>query len=110
MGLAGPSGSGKSTLALALVRAGFGFLGDDILFLRSEGETLKVLSFPDEIDVSDETASWFPELRHVVGQAHRGWPKHRIRAEEVYQMPFLEECRPAAVVFPRISSASPTRP
>ncbi len=32
--LPGTSGAGKSTLTIALLKAGFGFLGDDMLFLR----------------------------------------------------------------------------
>ncbi|HET9229423.1 MAG TPA: hypothetical protein VFR31_22275, partial [Thermoanaerobaculia bacterium] len=56
--LAGTSGSGKSTLSVALARAGFGFLGDDTLFLREE----RVLAFPDEIDLTEESAGFFPDL------------------------------------------------
>ncbi|MGH2451006.1 MAG: hypothetical protein ACRDGE_07020 [Candidatus Limnocylindria bacterium] len=57
--VAGGSGSGKSTLALALPRAGFGFLGDDMLFLARADDEISVCSFPDEIDITDETLSWF---------------------------------------------------
>ena len=48
------SGSGKSTLALALLRAGFGFLGDDTLFLADEKGGLRVFDHPGN-----------PLLRHV---------------------------------------------
>src|SRR4051812_8811885 len=52
----GPSGSGKSTLALALARAGFTLLGDDVVFLRRSGSGgAVVLPFPDEIDLTDHS-------------------------------------------------------
>ena len=54
--LAGASGSGKSTLALALARGGLEFMSDDMVFLTADG---RVLSFPEQLDVSPEAAAWF---------------------------------------------------
>ena len=56
----GTSGSGKSTLALALLRAGCGFLGDDMLFLAYCQDGLAVLAFPEAIDLTDRTVRLFP--------------------------------------------------
>ena len=52
--LPGSSGSGKSTLTLALLRAGWGFISDDMVFLK-QGDS-RVLAFPDEIDFTEKTA------------------------------------------------------
>jgi hypothetical protein len=101
--LAGTSGSGKSTLSLALARAGFDFLGDDTLFLawrawREEG--LRVLAFPDEIDLTEQTAGFFPE---VATRTTPGWRKRQLRADEAFGARIAWECEPAVLVFPRVS-------
>jgi len=57
--LAGPSGSGKSTLALALARDRLDFMADDMVFLTQDGPGVRVHPFPEEVDVSVETAAWF---------------------------------------------------
>lgn len=103
---AGTSGAGKSTLAIALLRAGFGFMGDDMLFLASDAEGLRVLAFPDEIDVADETARLFPELNFLLDMPRpTGRLKRQIRAEEICETDPVWECRPAVVVFPEVVNA-----
>jgi hypothetical protein len=102
--LAGTSGAGKSTLAIALLRAGFGFLGDDMLFLASCGKGLQVLAFPDEIDVTDETVHLFPELNSLFRQPlPRGWHKRPIWAETLYKVNLVWECKPSVIIFPRVA-------
>ena len=44
----GTSGAGKSTLAITLLRGGFGYLSDDMVFLRRDAEGLRVLGFPED--------------------------------------------------------------
>jgi hypothetical protein len=98
--LPGTSGSGKSTLTLALARAGFGFLGDDTLFLK-EG---RVLAFPDEFDLTDETVSFFPELAPLLaGERPDGWRKRQLRVEKEYGAEVVWDCEPALLVFPRVT-------
>lgn len=102
----GTSGAGKSTLTLIMLCAGFGFLGDDMLFLTTGNEGLRILAFPDEIDVTDETIRFFPELDHLMFLPKvAGCNKQQIRAEDVYELEFTRECRPAMLVFPRIINA-----
>lgn len=97
--LAGASGAGKSTLAIALARSGFAFLGDDTLFLAPG---LRLLAFPDEVDLTDETASFFPELA-ALPPRREGWRKRRLRAEETLGAPLAGEVAPGLLIFPRIS-------
>lgn len=102
--LAGASGAGKSTLAIALARSGFSFLGDDTLFLAPGPGGLRLLAFPDEVDLTDETASFFPELAALRAEPRReGWRKLRLRAEEEYGAQLAGEVSPGLLVFPRIS-------
>jgi hypothetical protein len=103
--LPGTSGSGKSTLTLALARAGFGFLGDDTLFLAPRpGEGVRILAFPDEFDLTEQTLAFFPELAALFGDAPRtGWRKRQVRAERAYGAPVVWECAPAVLVFPQVA-------
>lgn len=108
--LPGTSGSGKSTLTLALARAGFGFLGDDTLFLARRPDGLKILAFPDEFDLTDQTVAFFPELAPLLHASRpQGWRKRQIRAERTYDSEIVWECEPALLVFPRVAGVRESR-
>ncbi len=104
--LAGTSGSGKSTLSLALTRDGFDFLGDDTLFLSGGAERLRVLAFPDEVDLTEQTVAFFPEIAPWLAPQPAGWRKRQLRAEEAFGARIAWECEPAVLVFPRVSGCS----
>ncbi|HYM91072.1 MAG TPA: hypothetical protein VEW91_05510, partial [bacterium] len=105
--LPGPSGSGKTTLAVALMQAGFDFLGDDMLFLAERPEGLSVLAFPDELDIAPETGALLPAVRHRVGSAPAGGTaKHRVPAEDLQASASVWECRPRVLVFPRVAHSN----
>jgi hypothetical protein len=95
--LPGPSGSGKSTLALALADAGWDFMADDMVFMDRD---LQVRAFPDEVDLSPRSASWFPALGELGGTPPDGWPKHRVRIEDVLGCDVRMSATPAALAFP----------
>ena len=101
----GGSGSGKSTLSIALARVGLGFLGDDMTFIARGAGGLRVLAFPDEIDVTEQTAAFFPELAFLLDRPKpAGWHKRQFLIEEVYTGAAVASCEPVAQVFPRIAS------
>ncbi len=104
--VAGASGAGKTTLAITLLRAGFGFLGDDTTFLSPSPQGLHALAFPDEIDVTDDTAGYFPELRGLARNPPlpRG-PKHSVDFVRLYEATPTWRCVPSVLVFPRAVSA-----
>lgn len=105
--LAGSSGAGKSTLALTLLRTGCGFLGDDLLFLQPGRNGLTVLAFPDELDLTKETAGFFPELELLLRLPKPpGRPKHAVHVEEIYEVEFVRECAPGVLVFPQVASTA----
>jgi hypothetical protein len=101
----GTSGAGKSTLAITLLRSGFGYLSDDMVFLRRNSGELHVLGFPEDVDVSDQTIDFFPELDFLKRSPKAaGWPKRQVRADEVYGVDRVCEALPGAIVFPQISA------
>jgi hypothetical protein len=102
----GTSGAGKSTLTVASLRAKFDYMSDDMLFLIRRPDGFRILAFPEEVDVSDQTVGFFPELSFLLrSPKRRGWPKRQIRPKEVYGAEVAPEARPAAVVIPRIAEA-----
>lgn len=109
--LPGTSGAGKSTLAVALAREGFGFLGDDTLFLAGGGDRpLRILAFPDEVDLTDESAAFFPDLApHLTTPGHEGWKKRQLTAHRLAGASLVWECRPALLVFPRVAGRDESR-
>ena len=101
--LPGDGGSGKSTLAIGLIREGFGFLGDDVVFLSHHGGELNVLAFPDVVDFTEDTGKMFPELHHLLSTPPGDRPKRHFRAEDVFPLEYVPSCTPRAVIFPRVS-------
>lgn len=100
----GTSGAGKSTLAVMLLRSGFGYLSDDMTFLRRSPDGLEALGFPEDVDVSDRTIGFFPELDFLAHNPRTaGFPKKQVRADEVYNVELVQAARPGAIVLPRIS-------
>ena len=101
----GTSGAGKSTLAITLLRGEFGYLSDDMVFLRRSSDGLRVLGFPEDVDVSDQTIRFFSELDFLRGVPKPfAWAKSQVRADEVYGIEVIREARPGAIVIPKISA------
>ena len=106
--LAGSSGAGKTTLALALALAGFDLLGDDMLFLRLQRDEPVLLAFPDELDVSETTVSFFPGLAaRLRSDTLAGAAKRQVDPAAL-QAAVVAEARPALVLFPRIAPDGPS--
>ena len=101
--LAGGSGAGKSTLTLALVRAGWDFLGDDTLFLARGATSPAILSFPDEVDLADRSLELFPEAAGAALPCRPGARKRSLRAERVYRTRVVAEAAPALLLFPSVA-------
>ncbi len=102
----GTSGAGKSTLTVASLRANFDYMSDDMVFLTGQPDGFRALAFPEEVDVSDSTAGFFPELSFLLRYPKRpGWRKRQIHPIQVYGAKVAPEARPAAIVIPRIAEA-----
>jgi hypothetical protein len=104
----GASGAGKSTIALACVRAGWELLGDDLVLLRENDDgRLRVHAFPDEIDLTEDSLRFFPEL-DIAASALRHWPKHGVSPLDIQGLRVAATASVAALVFP-MRVAGPAR-
>lgn len=102
----GTSGAGKSTLTVASLRANFDYMSDDMVFLIGRPDGFRALAFPEEVDVSDQTAGFFPELNFLLHAPKRcGWRKRQMHPIQLYGAKVASEARPAAVVIPHIAAA-----
>lgn len=108
--IAGQAGAGKSTLALGLARAGLDYLGDDMMFLRREGETVHALGFSDAVGVTPNTAAWLHELAGLAEHPpDPGFPKHLVRVDDHFNARVVSEAVPAMLVFPQIVPGDTSR-
>jgi hypothetical protein len=106
----GRSGSGKSTLTLHLVRDGYGLLSDDTVFLRDNGGTVEALSFPEEINVNEQTIELIPELSRVQNfTVNELRQKSSFSIEELYPGCVVDNSVPALMMFPQIAEVKTTQ-
>ncbi|MEO7330289.1 MAG: hypothetical protein ABI193_17060, partial [Minicystis sp.] len=113
--VAGGSGAGKTTTTLALLEAGYGYLGDDALFLRrpaGEREGLEALAFPREFHLGRATLEAFPRLAALVGAAPARSEKRPLDARLAYPGKARDRLRftPGSIelLFPSIGDAAET--
>ncbi len=100
----GTSGVGKSTLSVALLRANFDYLTDDMVFLRRGPDGVVAQGLVEDVDVSDQTIRFFPELHFLLKSSKNdGFLKKQVRVEEVYATKVVAEAHPKAIILPRIS-------
>lgn len=105
----GRSGSGKSTLSLQLVKNGYRLLSDDTVFLREKDGKVEALSFPEEINVTDETIKLFPDLKKVESfTINELRHKSSFSIEELYPGCMVDASVPVLLVFPQIAEADTT--
>ncbi|MHB0914246.1 MAG: phosphoenolpyruvate carboxykinase (ATP) [Thermoleophilia bacterium] len=107
--LLGKSGSGKSTLSIHLVKAGYGLLSDDTVFLREDDGTVESLSFPEEINVTENTIAMIPELAGVDNfTANPFRDKSSFPIEELYPGCIVDAAVPSVLIFPEVTGSTDT--
>jgi hypothetical protein len=100
----GTSGTGKSTLSVALLRAGFDYLSDDMVFLSQQNSDLTVRGLVEDIDVSEQTIAFFPELNFLLNRPKvQGFTKRQVCADEIYGTQLVAQARPHIIILPHIS-------
>ncbi|RIK58730.1 hypothetical protein DCC62_29265 [candidate division KSB1 bacterium] len=107
----GKSGAGKSTLALTLVKQGWKYLNDDILFLRLLDSRVEALAIPIEFKTDDRI---FHKLFTKAEQDFafklpqcQGLPyyhKYYIRMDRLYPERFSRRCLPKFLLFTEVIS------
>jgi hypothetical protein len=104
------SGGGKTTLCLSLLRGGFKYLSDDRPFLRRVDGGFEILSFPEEIDVTDKTISLFPELSALGDTSFTvGLKKKKFFVEGVYPGITVDRTVPSVLLFPKVVDEEKSR-
>jgi hypothetical protein len=104
--LAGPSGAGKSTLAVVLLQSlglRAGFLGDDMLFVSSGTGGIRVLGWPEPIDIGEWTQRRLPTLLPRMQMAATVGRKGQIAASDVAGSIPARDARPEVIVFPQLT-------
>lgn len=104
--LAGPSGAGKSTLAILLMQSlgkGAGFLGDDMLFLRAAKGDIRMLGWPEAVDVGDWTQRTLLAREPRMQVAATAGRKGRIAASRIAGATPSFDAAPEVIVFPRVT-------
>ena len=106
----GRSGAGKTTTTLALVRAGFSFLGDDSVLLRQGQAGVEILPLPLDFHLAPRTAEAFADLAPELGETiDEGALKRRLDARRTFASQRLGRVGPpAALVFPAVTDAART--
>lgn len=107
----GKSGAGKSTLALTLVKQGWKYLNDDILFLRLRHSRVEALAIPIEFKTDDRIFHrLFTEAEHDFAfklPQCEGLPyydKYYIRMDRLYPERFSRGCLPKFLLFTEVVS------
>jgi hypothetical protein len=104
--LVGGSGSGKTTAGLALVRRRWGFLANDLSLLCETEEGLRLLSCPERIHATVETALFFPELDLL---ADNDEDKVGFHVDDVYADALVDRAAVRWLLFPQIKGAGSTQ-
>jgi hypothetical protein len=107
--VAGDSGAGKTTTTLALIEAGFDYLGDDSLFIQARTGPLEVFSFPREFHLGEATLHAFPRLAPLT-RSHRA-ANGRRTLDPRQAFPGRQRARMAApdvLLLPRVGTGGRT--
>jgi hypothetical protein len=99
----GESNSGKSSIALSLVHQGWHYASDDSLLLKSNGNSVEVLSFRKSFYIDPDTASKYPELDpYFSSENHIEDCKRFLDLDQMYPSQFRPSIVPKILIFSRI--------
>lgn len=112
----GKSGAGKSTLALTLIKQGWKYLNDDVLFLRLQNSRIEALAIPIEFKTDDRTFHrFFTEPEHDLAfklPQREGFPhydKYYVHVERLFPKKFDSHCLPKFLLFTEVASEAASK-
>ena len=109
----GESGCGKSTLAIGLIRAGWRYLSDEAVLLRSRPTGVEALALRKHFYVEGSASEKYADLLSREERLDRsGRIRKRVAIEEVYPAQRILASEPRLILFPHIvrQSASASLP
>ena len=100
----GFSGRGKTTACISLLRSGYRCISDDHPLLRMTTKGLEVLSFPEKVDVTENSMKFFPEFKGNLAQEklYHGLIKRYFYVEDFYPGGTARSCKPSLLLFPQV--------
>jgi hypothetical protein len=104
--LPGNAGAGKSTLVTGLIRAGFGFLSDEVGVIDHQAGVLR--PYPRALSFKEGAVTIFPDLRHDHGSPFPG-NRGYLRAEEIRPDAMAAPSEVRFVIAPRYEEGAATR-
>ncbi|MGC3996895.1 MAG: hypothetical protein QM767_04915 [Anaeromyxobacter sp.] len=105
----GTAGSGKTTLALALLEAGLGFLGDDVVLVAERAGAPALLAFPRTFHVGPATAAASSARAALVGALYGATDKRELDAARAFPGQARTAAAAAALVLlPAVTEAATT--
>lgn len=96
--LNGPPGSGKSTHVLRMLTRGAAFVADDLAFLHSEPEGMRLRRFREVANVNTQTLDMFPELSHLHDAPVRGDGKFCISIPKRFPHTPIVDAKPGIIL------------
>jgi hypothetical protein len=99
----GYSGRGKTTACISLLRAGYRCLSDDHPLMRFDEGRIRLLGFPEKVDVTDQSREFFPELGEgSQDKLHQGFMKKYFYIEDIYPGGTAISCVPRVMILPQV--------
>jgi hypothetical protein len=100
----GESSSGKSSIALSLVHQGWHYASDDSLLLKSNDNSVEVLSFRKNFYIDPEVASKYPKLdTHFSSENDTDGCKRFLDLDQMYPDQFQASIVPKVLIFSKIT-------
>lgn len=103
------SGGGKTTTSLALMRLGARLLADDLVMVEEKDSALMLHSFPEPLNLTEQTIAFFDELKHLQASPDSPAPKTAVSPQGIYGETCFQPSAPLCVAYIVTKSAGPPR-
>lgn len=105
----GEANAGKTTVTLALLTSGWGFLGDDAVWLKQDQDRISALGASRPFHVTPQTLALFPRFNHEQGKPSSA-KRRDLDPATIYKEQQRHSMKaPSVLLFPRIVHGSETR-